>query len=188
LQEKEISRVGSNKVQSIDVRVICATHRNLTQEVRIGKFREDLYYRLLGLPIALPPLRERNNDVLILAKAFLTEFCKDNGMPVKALTDEAKKKLVNYHWPGNVRELRATIELATVLSDRDKIDADSINFDIKDGVSDVVFEEGTLKDYTRKIIKFFLEKYDNNVVEVAKRLDIGKSTIYRMIKDKELEV
>lgn len=186
LQEREVSRVGGNKVIPVDVRVIVATHRNLSEEVKVGNFREDLYYRLLGMPIELPPLRDRGNDVLLLAKAFLDEFCQENKLGKKKFSPAAKKKLLNYHWPGNVRELRAIIELASVMAENNTIVVENINFNTSDEMSDVVFEEGTLRDYTCRIIEFFLKKYDNNVVEVAKRLDVGKSTIYRMIKNDEI--
>ncbi len=188
LQEREITRVGGNKVIQVDVRVIVATHRNLSEEVKAGNFREDLYYRLLGLPIELPPLRDRGNDILLLAKSFLENFCAENQMGAKRLSNAAQKKLLNYHWPGNVRELRAIIELAAVMTEGDVIESDHVNFNNTEEISDVVFEEGTLRDYTCKIIEYFLKKYDNNVVEVAKRLDVGKSTIYRMIKNDEINV
>lgn len=188
LQEREITRVGGDKVIQVDVRVIVATHRNLSEEVKAGNFREDLYYRLLGLPIELPPLRDRGNDILLLAKSFLETFCSENQMGAKRLSNAAQKKLLNYHWPGNVRELRAIIELAAVMAEGDVIESDHVNFNNTEEISDVVFEEGTLRDYTCKIIEYFLKKYDNNVVEVAKRLDVGKSTIYRMIKNDEINV
>lgn len=188
LQEREIARVGGNKLIDIDVRIIVATHRNLAEEVKAGRFREDLFYRLLGLSVELPPLRERGNDVLLLAKFFIDQFCMENKLEKKTLSLTARRKLLNYHWPGNVRELRAIVELASVMSEDDKITPENINFKTTDEMSDVVFEEGTLRDYNCRIIEFFLKKYNGNVVEVAKRLDVGKSTIYRMIKNNEIKV
>ncbi len=188
LQEREITRVGGNRLIPIDVRIIVATHRNLAEEVKSGRFREDLYYRLLGLPIELPPLRERGNDVLLLANYFLDAFNKDNKIDRKTISVDSRRKLLNYHWPGNVRELRAIVELASVLSEDDVITPENINLKPTSEITDVVFEEGTLRDYNCRIISFFLQKYNGNVVEVAKRLDIGKSTIYRMIKNNEIDV
>src|SRR5690606_13760841 len=101
LQEREFVRVGSNKTIKTDCRLIVATHRNLFDDVKSGKFREDLYYRIYGLPIELPPLRERNSDIIILSKHFLNAFCKENKMPVKQLSVAAQKKLLNYSYPGN---------------------------------------------------------------------------------------
>lgn len=186
LQENELTRIGGNTVIKINPRIIVATHRNLTEEVRKGNFREDLYYRILGLPIELPPLRDRNNDIFILAKHFADTFCKENDLPTKTLTKEAQDKLYNYTFPGNVRELRAIIELACVLSDTNEIDASHISFNSTNSLSDFLMTETTLAEYNRKIVRYFLLKYNNNVNIAAKKLDIGKSTIYRMLKNNEI--
>ncbi|WP_242928898.1 sigma-54-dependent transcriptional regulator [Pontibacter vulgaris] len=188
LQEKEITRVGGNTVIPVDVRIIVATHKNLAEEVKKGTFREDLYYRLLGLPINLPPLRERGGDILVLAKHFIDAFAKENGMGRKTLSAEAQQKLLSYPFPGNVRELKALVELAAVLCDEAVIQEEDINFSANHIVRDFLDQERTLKEYTTDIIQRFLNKYDNNVLLVADKLNIGKSTIYRMIQNKELSV
>lgn len=182
LQEKEITRVGSNKTIKVNCRIITATNKNLALEVKEGNFRKDLYYRLIGLPIELPPLRERGNDVLILAKHFMVEFSKENSMPVKKLSEDARKKLLNYTFPGNVRELKSVIELAITLSEEDQINAGDILFN-SENIMENSFTEGlTLKEYERHIVFSYLQKYNNDVRLVAKKLDIGAATIYRMIK------
>lgn len=186
LQEREITRVGGNEVISIDSRLIVSTNRNLAEEVRKGNFREDLYYRLLGLPIELPPLRARGNDIIVLSKYFIQDFCKQNGMSRKTISADAQDKLMKYPYPGNVRELKAVIELAVVMADEDEIVAENINFNSTDSITDFLVDECTLGEYNRRIIKYFLEKYNGNVVMAAKKLDIGKSTIYRMLKNQEL--
>ena len=188
LQEKEITRVGGNSVVPVDVRIIVATHKNLAEEVKKGTFREDLYYRLLGLPILLPPLRDRGSDILVLAKFFIDAFAKENGLGKKSLSEKAQKKLLSYSFPGNVRELKAIVELAVVLSDHEQIQEHDINLTAGNTEKDFLATERTLKEYTTDIIQRFLEKYDYNVLYVADKLDIGKSTIYRMIQNKELEV
>jgi len=188
LQEKEVTRVGGNQIVKLDVRVIVATHKNLTEEVRKGNFREDLYYRLLGLPIELPPLRERGNDILLLAKHFIDEFCKENKMEKLTLSASAHEKLMKYPFPGNVRELKAIVELAAVMTNTNTIDAEDITFSSAKGMTDFLLEENTLRSYIQKIIKHYLQKYDNNIVLVAEKLDIGKSTIYRMLKNGEIEI
>ena len=126
LQEREIVRVGGNQVIPINVRIIVATNKNLMQEVHEKNFREDLYYRLLGLPIEIAPLRERDNDILILAKYFIDGFCRDNKINKKTLTEEAQQKLMGYNFPGNVRELKSIIDLAIVMSDGENIEAQHI--------------------------------------------------------------
>lgn len=188
LQERELVRVGGNEKVKLDVRLIVATHKNLGNEVKKGAFREDLYYRIMGLPVELPPLRERGNDVLILAKFFVEEFCKDNKIPVPQINADAKEKLMKYNFPGNVRELKAMIDLAIVMSDGIEIKGEDISFASAAGDDFLLAEEKTMKEYTVLIIQHFLKKYDNNVLKVADKLDMGKSTIYKMIQNNELVV
>ena len=185
LQEREVTRIGSNELIPIDVRVIVATHRDLADEVKQGNFREDLYYRLLGLPITMPPLRERGKDIVLIGKSFLKAFCKENGLPDIKLSAEAVEKLLGYYYPGNVRELKSIMELSAVMADGDTIDEDAISFSSPNYEDELLLSEMTLKEYTHKILEFYLKKYDNNVLEVAKKLDIGKSTIYRYLKEIE---
>lgn len=182
LQEKEITRIGSNIPIKIDSRVIVATHRNLAEETRKGNFREDLYYRLLGLPIKLPPLRERGNDILLLTKYFADSFSIENNCPNVLFTTSAQKKLLEYSWPGNVRQLKAIVELAITMSNEPVIDADDIAFDDIRTVSNFFSDDLSLDDYIYKIINYYLEKNEQNVVVAANALKIGKSTIYRMLK------
>lgn len=183
LQEKEITRVGSNKPISFNCRLIVATHKNLQEEVKKGNFREDLYYRLFGLPIHLPPLRERDKDVLILAKTFADRFCEDNKLQKKNFSESAQMKLMGYSWPGNIRELKSVVELAAVLSNSDVIDATDLNLSSYDPISEVLNEELTMKEYELKILQIFLSKYNNNTRVVADKLDIGQTTVYRMMKE-----
>jgi len=185
LQENELVRIGGNTTIRLDVRLIVATHKNLSDLVRSGDFREDLYYRMLGLPIHVPPLRNRESDVILLAKFFSDEFCDNNGMNRKQINLSAQEKLKSYHFPGNVRELKAIIELAAVMSNDDEIEAGDINFSSLGSVEDIFSEELTMKEYHNKIITYFLKKYDDKVRLVAKKLDIGKSSIYNMLKDKD---
>ena len=186
LQEREVSRIGGNAVVPIDVRIIVATHRNLQEQVKNGHFRQDLYYRLLGLPIELPPLKERGSDIFILAKQFIQSFCKDNNLAIKSLSPSAQKKLLAYHFPGNVRELKSLMELAAVISDGDTIEDKDIMIESSEALSDLFMKEKTLKEYEIQIFQYFLDRY-NDVLEVAKKLDVGKSTIYRLIQTGELK-
>ncbi|MCG8307869.1 MAG: sigma-54 dependent transcriptional regulator [Cytophagales bacterium] len=185
IQEKEVTRIGGSNTIKLDVRVLVATHRNLADEVKNGNFREDLYYRLLGLPVWLPPLRERDNDVIIIAKYFLKEFCLENGIDELRFSKKAQDKLLKYQYPGNVRELKSVVDLAAVLTDTNEIDADDIKFNSVLDEDKLAMEELTLKEYNFKIVDHLLDKYDNNVLKVAKKLDIGKSTIYRYLKEME---
>ncbi len=121
LQEKEVTRIGSNKSIKLDVRVIAATNKNLVHEVKNGRFREDLFYRLQGFLIHLPTLIERGDDVILLSKSFLSDFCRENKMPSITLSKEAVNFLMDYKWPGNIRELKAVIERAAIMSDNGTI-------------------------------------------------------------------
>jgi two-component system, NtrC family, response regulator AtoC len=183
LQEKEVTRIGSNKTIPVDFRIIVATHRNLKEEVKAGRFREDLYYRLLGLSIQLPPLRERGDDILLLARHFADTFCNENNLQPKTFSKEAVNKMMTYNWPGNVRELRSVTELACVLSGPGMIDTEHINPGGLDNIPLISDSEMTMKMYNQKILSAYLDKYDNRIGLVADKLGISQATIYRMLRD-----
>jgi len=153
--------------------------------VKAGKFREDLYYRLLGLPIQLPPLRERGQDVILIAKHYLDSFAKENQLKKFKITPEAQDKLLQYPFPGNVRELKSMIELAAVMASDGEIKPQDISYNTAINEQAFMLKEMTLQEYMYRIIRNYLNKYDDNVLEVAKRLDIGKSSIYRYLKEME---
>jgi two-component system, NtrC family, response regulator AtoC len=183
LQEREIIRVGSNETVKFDCRIIVASNRNLQEEVKKGAFRQDLYYRLYGLPIDLPPLRERENDVLILARYFMESFCEENQWPPKTISEDAKARLMGYSWPGNVRELKSVMELAMVMTSGDTLKASDIMLSQSDFLAEALSEELTLREYDLKIVRFYINKYQHNIKAVAEKLGIGQATIYRMLKE-----
>ncbi|HAX93526.1 MAG TPA: regulator [Bacteroidales bacterium] len=186
IQEREIVRIGSNKPVSFDCRIIVATNKNLMESVKDGTFRQDLYYRLYGLPIEIPPLRERDNDIILLAKKFISDFCAENKLAVKTLTQSAVNKLKAYSFPGNVRELKSVSELAVVLTDGEEITADQIMTGGNDIIGELHDDNLTLREYNLRIVRNYMKMYDNNTKTVAEKLDIGIATVYRMLKeDKE---
>lgn len=185
LQEREITRIGGNQVIKLDVRIIAATHKDLAEEVKTGRFREDLYYRLLGLPIVLPPLRERGQDVILIAKHVLDQFAHDNQMPKFKISPEAQEKLLQYPFPGNIRELKSVIELAAVMAEGQELRPQDISFNSTTRMESFLYQEMTMQQFMYRIIRHYLNKYDNNVLEVARRLDIGKSSLYRYLKEME---
>jgi two-component system response regulator AtoC len=130
LQDNKISRVGSNKQIELDIRVIAATNKNLKERVKEGKFREDLMYRLQGFLIHLAPLRERGNDIILLAKYFMEEFSKTSKVKPKVLSNHAVEMLLKYDWPGNIRELKSVIERAVLLSEAEKIEPEDLIFTV----------------------------------------------------------
>jgi len=185
LQEREVTRIGANQVVKLDVRILAATHKDLAEEVKEGRFREDLYYRLLGLPIHLPPLRERANDVILVAKHFLDNFARENQLPKFKISQEAQEKLLQYPFPGNIRELKSIIELSAVMAEDNEIKPPDISFTSTTRTESFLYQEMSMQDYMYRIVRHYLNKYDNNVLEVAKKLDIGKSSLYRYLKEME---
>lgn len=184
LQEREITRVGSNETIKTNCRIIVATNKNLLDEVKAGNFREDLYYRLFGLPIHLPPLRERGDDSLILSQFFINNFCKDNDIQIKQMNEGARQKILNYSWPGNIRELKSVVELAVVMTNNDEIGAEDLTLSVgSDILPDLLTEELTLRECNIRIVKFYLKIHDNDTNIVAKKLGIGQTTVYRLLKE-----
>jgi len=189
LQEKEVIRIGSNEIIKVNARIIVATNRNLKEEISKGNFREDLYYRLLGLPIALPALRERENDMLLIAKFFIDQFCKENNLGRKHLSLSAKQKLITYTFPGNIRELKSVVELACVMSAGEEISEDDLQINFTHVMNNHAKNGNyTLKEYTVKLIQQYLDEHDYDVLAVAAKLNVGKSTIYRMINSHQLKI
>jgi DNA-binding NtrC family response regulator len=185
LQEREITRVGGNRVIKVNCRIISATHKDLEREVEKELFRQDLFYRLIGLPIELPPLRKRGNDVILLANHFIELLAKEQQIPMKKLDESAIDKLMNYTFPGNVRELRSIMELAFVLSEGDMIQAKDLKFQTSGNIERLSESNMTLHQITMQLIHSKLAKYDNDTARVARELDIGKSTIYRLLKEEK---
>jgi DNA-binding NtrC family response regulator len=189
IQENEITPLGSNKKVKFNVRIITATHKDLNVGIENGSFRSDLFYRLLGFPIHIPPLKERSEDIASLAHYFMELFAKDNGLITPTLSKEALLKLEQYDYPGNVRELKSIIELALTIGDGIQILADDIQFNrTKEVINVALKQERTLKDYNLMIIKHYLKKNNSNVLKTAKILDIGKSSIYRFIKENNINL
>ncbi len=196
LQERVVTRVGGSKPVPFDVRLVVATHRDLAAEARAGRFREDLYYRLLGLPIELPPLRARGDDKVLLADFFVRNFSQHNRLPVREFDAEARKRLLAYSFPGNVRELRAVVELAAVLAEGRHIKATDLpslqgqaasrELPTATGVS----EAGgpSLREQTLAIMQNALLSTQGDVVAAASRLRIGRSTLYRLLQSGELRL
>lgn len=186
LQEREVVRLGGATKIKFDARLIVATHKNLAHEVKKGNFREDLYYRIIGLSIELPPLRERGNDTLLLAKFFIELFTKANKMKPIIVSKAAKEKLLKYQFPGNIRELRSVLDLACVMCENNEIVPDDLTFNSIHNTDFFLSEEKTLKEHTAEIIFHYLKKNRNDVLKTAKKLDIGKSTIYNLIQSSEV--
>jgi DNA-binding NtrC family response regulator len=175
---------GTKKIQ-IDIRLITSTPGNLLEEMEAGHFLESLYYRLMGLPINIPPLKDRGNDILLLANIFMSQFSEKNNFPKKIISKEAKQKLLLYSFPGNIRQLKSAIERAMVLADDNIILEDDIEFGETSRSISFLEQEMTFEEYKSNIIHHFLNKYKNDIQVVSTKLDIGKSTVYRMLKSEK---
>ena len=190
IQEREIDKIGNTHSIKVNVRILAATNRNLKTLVEDGQFREDLYYRLSVVTIDVPPLRERREDVPLLAQHFAKQFSDRYAIPGLSLTDEALEKLAQYNWPGNVRELQNVIERVSVLARTDKIGAEELPPEIRVASSRIANislklpEEGIdLEQVEKEILLQALERHSWNQSQAARYLNISRKTlIYRMEK------
>ena len=185
LQEQQFQRVGGHQTIQVDVRVIAATNKELEEEIRNGTFREDLFFRLNVLPIAVPPLRERGRDILLLADHFLRRFAADSGQRPKRLSAAAEQKLLGYHWPGNVRELRNLMERLTILEPGELIDATSIELgarpaEIRSSAEALSLREAR-EEFERDLILRRLQEFGGNVSRTADALGVERSNLYRKL-------
>ncbi|NRG19471.1 sigma-54-dependent Fis family transcriptional regulator [Rhizobiales bacterium] len=206
LQERSIRRVGEDHARSADVRIVCASNRDPLQEVASGRFREDLYYRLHVVPVELPPLRERDDDVLIIARALLSEFAREDGKRFKDLSPEVEAAFLNYSWPGNVRQLQNVIRTAVVLNDAEQLELSmlpgelralacaapavariggraSSNTGVSEGQGDC--REGAilpLDTVIREAIESAIDRCGGSIPKAAAALKVSPSTIYRRLQ------
>ena len=188
LQEREFERVGGNKHIHVDIRVIAATHRDLLKEVHEGRFREDLFFRLNVVAISLPPLRQRKEDIPILADFFLRRSCRNIGKTMMSISKEAMDRLMGYHWPGNVRELGNLIERAVVLSGEDKIKPEDFplqatplrGFEKEEDSGDSYHD--AVRSYQRKVIDQAMQKTGGNQARAAELLHLQRTYLSRLIK------
>lgn len=181
IQNRTIVRVGSNKTIPVDIRLICATNCNLDQMVSDGIFREDLLYRINTIHIEVPPLRERENDILVLADFYLKKFASKYNKPSLRINHAAEEKLMTYQWPGNVRELQHTIERAVILSEGNVLKPTDF---LLSKNTDISFDAGpeTLDEMERLMITKALEQHNGNYSAAANKLGISRQTLYNKIK------
>jgi two-component system response regulator HydG len=191
VQEREIIRVGGEAPIKIDVRVIAATNKDLVQEIEHGNFREDLYYRLNVVTLKVPPLRERREDIPLLAQHFLSTFAEKNRKQLKGFTPQAMDRFLKYAWPGNVRELMNAVERAVVLSRSEYLDAEDLPVSIKEGAPSedesappkgAVSGNVPLEDVEKATILSTLESTNGNKSEAARRLGITRKTLHKKLK------
>jgi DNA-binding NtrC family response regulator len=185
LQNRHIVRIGSNRQIPVDIRLICATNCVLPSRVSEGLFREDLLYRINTIQIEVPPLRDRVDDIPVLALHFLRVYCEKYNKPGKKLSTQALEKLANYQWPGNIREMQHSIEKAVILADSSVIGPADFTFSTasKGSAEDDI---ATLEEMEKKLIAESIRKHDNNLSVVASRLGITRQTLYNKLKKYDL--
>ncbi|MDA7598091.1 sigma-54 dependent transcriptional regulator [bacterium] len=197
LGERTFERLGSNKPIKVDVRVVAATNKNLEELVEKGEFRDDLFFRLNVVKVTMPPLRERREDIVLLANAFLKEFAEENNKPIRELTNDAMQRLISYEWPGNVRELRTAIEHGVVMCNAAKIALKHLPVFLQAG-RELAFYKGTaatdspaaiepedlnLENMEKRMIDVALGQTGGNRTEAAKLLGISRRTLQRKLKE-----
>jgi two-component system response regulator AtoC len=188
LQQREIRRLGGKSQVKVDVRVICATNKDLQAEVRAERFRADLFYRLNVVHVLVPPLRERKEDIPLLANHFVKKYAIENGKPVEAISEEAMSLLVRHGWPGNVRELENAVERAVVVCKSSYIFPRDLPASVRKLREDMLFHDHmSLTDVEKRHILSVLQKNEWQIKKSAEELGIDRSTLYAKMKKYEIE-
>jgi two-component system nitrogen regulation response regulator NtrX len=191
LQDGVVTRIGGSKQVRVDVRVIAATNKELPEEIAAGRFREDLFYRLNVVPLRVPPLRERREDISLLVRHFLSLLARQDGLPAKGIDDAALQRLIELDWPGNVRELRNTVERLLILSNGPRITLADVERLVGQRTSEpgglgALSDIGTFEEFKHAAERAFLltklRQFDWNVSETARALDMPRSNVYKKIE------
>ena len=180
LQEREVQRLGSQKPIKIDVRIVSATNANLHKHIDEGEFREDLYYRLNTIPVSIPPLRQRTEEILDIASKVLSENCEKYGFELKSFNEEAQEALMGYNWPGNIRELVSVVERATILSETDSITADELFLDSRK-------KQKSISDMEKELIEEVLTSCEMDLDESSKILGMSSPVLEKKMKQYNLK-
>ncbi|MEQ9299701.1 MAG: sigma-54 dependent transcriptional regulator [Cyclobacteriaceae bacterium] len=184
IQKREVTRIGANQPIAIDIRLICATNMPIYDMVEDSNFRQDLLYRINTVEIHLPPLRDREEDVDLLAEHFIQTYCNKYRKPVKKLSANAAKKLQKYHWPGNIRELQHAIERAVIMSEENQLDPDDFFFlqQKSEAGSDQSLDSFNLEDVEKTVIQKAINKHNGNISKAAKDLGLTRASLYRRLE------
>lgn len=186
LQNRNVTRVGANKGKDIDIRLICATNQNMQEMVQNNEFRQDLMYRINTIEIQLPPLRERQDDVILLANHFLQVYARKYNKKVNGINDAAVKRMMKYEWPGNVRELQHAVERAVIMCDGHILKPEDFYFNASSAPrqenQQLNLEDFHLEEVEKLLIRKVLQKYDGNITQAASELGLTRSSLYRRLE------
>jgi two-component system NtrC family response regulator len=188
LQERTIERIGGRKSIPVDVRIVCATHRNLNQMISDQEFREDLYYRLAEVTVHIPTLSERNGDAVLLAKHFLARFSREMNPSIKGFAASALTAIDQWNWPGNVRELENRVKRAVIMADGKFITVDDMQFDTGDEEDRLLNLKAAREQADRKAINRAISRTEGNISNAAKLLGISRPTLYDLLKQYDMQV
>ncbi len=188
LQERTFERIGGREEIAVDVRVVCATHQDLSSKIQAGTFRDDLYYRISEISVQIPPLRQRTGDTLLLARSFLDHFAREQGRLFRGFSKEALAAIENYGWPGNVRELKNRVKRATIMAEESHIDAKDLELDVPTGGASTFNLREARDQIERQTIVRALGHADGKVTQAADLLGISRPTMYDLIKKHSLKV
>ncbi|MBC8457358.1 MAG: sigma-54-dependent Fis family transcriptional regulator [Deltaproteobacteria bacterium] len=188
LQEGEIQRVGGRDVMQVEVRVIAATNKNLIEEIEARSFRDDLYYRLNVIPIEVPPLRERLEDISLLVSYFITRFCRENGKRTKHISDGAMQLLMTYHWPGNVRELKNILERLIIMIPDDVITPSDVQEALPIADTNITASTGDslrerVEEYEKQFVLQELHVSNGNIAQTARKLHVDRANLHRKLRN-----
>ena len=186
LQERVIERLGGRNSIEVDVRIVCATHRNLDQLIKEGTFREDLFYRISEIIIEIPALRDREGDKLLLAQTFLDKFSHKNSRSFRGFTDPARAQIDTYDWPGNVREMENRIKRAVVLAEGNRVSVTDLGFAEKEEITQQLNLRQARERVERDVIQRALAVHDNNVTHAAEAMGISRPSLYQLVKKLDL--
>ena len=186
LQEKVVYKVGDNRGESVDIRVVCATHRNLEEAAKSGKFREDLYFRINVVTLKLPPLRERGDDIVVLAKFFLVKYAHEFNSKAKGFTPACTVAMKKYGWPGNIRELENRLKKAVVLADRPLLSPEDLDL-MPENLDPIMPLAQAKEEFQKRYISEVLERNNGNRTKTAKDLGVDPRTIFRHLEKFEAD-
>ena len=188
LQERVIERLGGNNEIPVDVRIVCATHRNLEEMIKAGDFREDLYYRLSEIIIEIPALKDREGDAVILANVFLQRFALEHGRPLKGFTDEALAAIESYPWPGNIREMENKIKRACIMADGNKVTQSDLQISSSDDDEQPLNLKQVREKAERTAIITSIRQCENNMAKAARLLGITRPTLYTLVEKYKIRI
>lgn len=188
LQERVIERIGGRQTIPVDVRIVCATNQNLEELMKVGTFREDLYYRLSEIVVNIPPLRSRDGDPELLAHKFLARFNDENGRTVRGFSVDALVALAEHPWPGNVRELENKMKRAVIMCDGKRITPEDLDLREPDEIPEILNLAQAREEAERREIPRALSRVDGNITRAAKLLGVSRPTLYDLLRQHDIKV